>query len=91
MSMAKGRARRKNDKNVAKVVTDDQKGGTAKDNKLVSLSTLAKGPLASQDKRTNEDQSIHNNEKNKNDTSTIISLSHKKGNLKQERYVLIIM
>ena len=91
--MAKGRPRRKSDKNVAKGVTNNQKGGTAKDNTLVSLSTLAKGPLASQDKRTNEDQSIHNagNEKNKNDTSTIISLSHKKGNLKQERYVLIIM
>ena len=82
--MAKGRPRRKSDKNVAKGVTNNQKGGTAKDNKLVSLSTLAKGPLASQDKRTNEDQSTHN-------TSTIISMSHKKGKLKQERYVLIIM
>ena len=91
--MAKGRPRRKSDKNVAKGVTDNQKGGTAKDNTLVSLSTLAKGPLASQDKRTNEDESTHNagKEKNINDTSTIISMSHKKGKLKQERYVLIIM
>ena len=52
--MAKGRPRRKSDKNVAKGVTNNQKGGTAKDNTLVSLSTLAKGPLASQDKRTND-------------------------------------
>ena len=87
--MARGRGRKKSDKNVASAVSDDREDGTAKDNKLVSLSTLAKDPLARQDKRTNEDQSTSNarNETNKNETSTIISLSHKKGKLKQERYV----
>ena len=42
--MAKGRGRKKidKDKNVANAVSDDQEGGTAKDNKLVNLLSLAK-------------------------------------------------
>ena len=87
--MAKGRGRKKieKDKNVTNAVSDDREGGTAKDNKLVSLSSLAKElPLARQDKRTKEDQSSKEAEKktNGNNTSTNVSLSHKEGKLKHE-------
>ena len=94
--MAKGRGRKKVEKgkNVANAVSDDQEGGTTKENKLVNLSSLAKEPrLARQDKRTNEDHLTNKAEKNtkENNTSTMVSLSHKKGKLKHERYVLDIM
>ena len=93
--MAKGRGRRKidKDKKVANAVSDDQEGGTAKDNNLVNLSSLAKEPpLARQDKRTKEDQSSKEAEKktNGNNTSTNVSLSHKEGRLKHERCVFVI-
>ena len=89
--MARGRVRKKSDKSVDNDTSGDQNSGTAKDNRLVSLSTLGRGSLASQDKRTNNDQLNDNAEKktNEKDTLTIDSLSHKKGKLKQERYVLV--
>ena len=84
--MPKGRGRKKIDKNVTTASSDDQKGGTGNDDTLVRLSTLAKDPLASQDKRTNEDLATHNgkNKTNRNDASAIVSLSQKKGKLKLE-------
>ena len=89
--MARGRVRKKSDKSVDNDTSGDQNSGTAKDNRLVSLSTLGRGSLASQDKRTNDVQSTENtnNNTNNSNTETILSLSHKKGKLKQERYVLV--
>ena len=84
--MARGRVRKKSDKSVDNDTSGDQNSGTAKDNGLVSLSTLGRDSLASQDKRTNEDLATHNakNKTNRNDTSAIVSLSQKKGKLKLE-------
>ena len=84
MTTKGGKGKKKSNKKVANEVsvgkTDDPEPRNVKDNKPVNLSTLAKDPLASQDKRTNEDKSTDNTEKetNKNSASTIISLSHKK-------------
>ena len=90
--MARGRVRKKSDKSVDNDTSGDQNSGTAKDNGLVSLSTLGRGSLASQDKRTNEVQcteNTNNNTDSNNNSETILSLSQKKGKLKQERYVLV--
>ena len=85
-----GKGKKKSDKKVTNEVsvgTDDPEPRNVRDNKSVNLSTLAKDSLASQDKRTNENKSTDNTEKetNKNSPFTIISLSHKKGTLKEER------
>ena len=90
MATKGGKGKKKSDKKVANEVsvgTDDPEPRNVRDNKPVNLSTLAKDSLASQDKRTNENKSTDNTEKetNKNSPFTIISLSHKKGTLKEER------
>ena len=75
-----GKGKKERDKKVAKEVslgkTDDPETRNVKGNKPVNLSTFAKDPLASQDKRTNEDKSTDNTEKEttKNSASTIVSL-----------------
>ena len=90
MATKGGKGKKKSDKKVTNEVsvgTDDPEPRNVRDNKPVNLSTLAKDSLASQDKRTNENKSTDNTEKetNKNSPFTIISLSHKKGTLKEER------
>ena len=62
--MARGRVRKKSDKSVDNDTSGDQNSGTAKDNGLVSLSTLGRDSLASQDKRTNDVQSTENTNNN---------------------------
>ena len=62
--MARGRVRKKSDKSVDNDTSGDQNSGTAKDNRLVSLSTLGRDSLASQDKRTNDVQSTENTNNN---------------------------